>query len=112
MVARLFRTAFLVCIFSTLGFAYLDYLEPGFVGFVFSVYWWLAAAIVFGVLWGVSEKKQVVSGLVTRYSLFATLVLGLALAGIVWHNGEVFGDFRLLLAVCIATMPSFLYRTL
>lgn len=111
MIARLFRTAFLVCIFSALGFAYIDYLEPGFVSFVFSVYWWLAAAIVFGILWATVERKddEKLSSFLLSLS---SLLIGLALAGIVWHNGEVFGDFRLLFAVCTFIMPSFLYHVL
>lgn len=56
---RLARTLFLTTLVSFLFFLLLDLWWPGFVSKVFSVHWFLVAAIVSGIWWGnvVKNKK-------------------------------------------------------
>ena len=111
MTTRLLRTIFLTSVFSYIGFVYLDYLEPGVVSDVASVHFWLIPIIVSGILWTMKEKGVNASSSRMRGSITAIL-LGLVLGTILWHNGTMFGDFRLLLAISVAALPSVTYVSL
>lgn len=114
MKTRLLRTVFLVSAFAYMGFAYFDTLEPGVVSDVMSVHLWLVPLVVSGVCWAIvakdtgGEKKRAGRFLGTT----AAILVGLVLGGLLWHNGDMFGDFRLLLAVGAAALPTLAYLSL
>ncbi len=105
MTTRLLRTIFLTSVFSYAGFAYLDYLEPGVVSDVASVHLWLIPIIASGIFWAMNAKNVDASSSRMRGSITA-IVIGLVLGTVIWHNGNMFGDFRLLLAVAVAALPT------
>lgn len=114
MKTRLLRTVFLVSTFAYMGFAYFDTLEPGVVSDVMSVHVWLVPVVVSGVWWAtVAKDTGEEKGRAGRVAgTLAAVLVGLVLGGLLWHNGDMFGDFRLLLAVGAAALPILAHRTL
>lgn len=110
MHERLLQTTFFTALFAYIGFLFLDYLEPGFVSYVFSVHLWGALAVVFGIVWGLRTHHHVP---ITRHSARITLlVLSTALFWFLWREGAVFGSMRLLLALGAAALPWITWRVL
>lgn len=107
---RILRTAFFTALFSYLGFGLIEYIEPGFTSFVFSVHLIGLLALVLGVAWMHSSSLAVHSS--SLASLITSLAIGIVLAIVVWREGEVFGDFRLLLALGCFVLPWFTRRFL
>ncbi len=112
MNIRILRTIFLTSVFGYMGFAYLDTQEPGLISDVMSVHLWLLPIVVSGVWWAIveekvkSEKEKASSHISSSLHLFISLTIGLVFGGLVWHNGDMFGDFRLLLALGAAALPA------
>ena len=104
MTSRIARTIFLTSVFAYAGFAFIDYAEPGVVSDVASVHLWLLPVVVSGVWWAARSKAP--STISSSLHLCISLLLGLAIGTIIWHNGDMFGDFRLLLALCGAALPT------
>jgi len=103
---KIAKTGFYISIISYFAFAFFDYLRPGFVSYVFSVHWFLLAAIIFGIIWAsnlISEKNQ---GIIKRIIIeMSKFIIGVILFVIIWREGEVFGDFRILLALIGFLIP-------
>lgn len=80
-------------------------MRPGFVSDVFSVHLFLIPTIIFGVWLAVVDQASEgkVFGKIIKH-VFA-LLIGLVLFVIFWKEGEVFGDFRLVLAVAAFILP-------
>lgn len=114
MTPRILRTVFLTSVFAYMGFAYLEYVEPGVVSDVMSVHLWLVPIVVSGVWWAIVEEKvKSEKGKVgTVPGAIAAMLVGLVFGGIMWHNGGMFGDFRLLLALGAAALPGIAYYSL
>lgn len=100
------KTGFFVSVISYVFFLFADYARPGFVSSVFSVHVFLIPVIVFGIWFALSErdvanvsKLSIVSGVLIR------CLLSVMLATIFWTEGEVFGDFRLVLAIVVFLLP-------
>ena len=113
MTSRIARTIFLTSVLAYVGFAFIDYVEPGVVSDVMSVHLWLLPIIASGIFWAIASKDvQTARWDVSRITISASLhlcislLLGLAIGTIIWHNGNMFGDFRFLLALCGAALPT------
>lgn len=104
MTTRIARTVFITSVFAYAGFAYLDYAEPGVVSDVMSVHLWLLPVVVSGVIWATRAKKDESPSRGYGGPLVA-IIIGLVLGTILWHNGDMFGDFRLLLALAATALP-------
>lgn len=111
MTTRLLRTIFLTSVFSYVGFAFIDYVEPGVVSDVMSVHLWLLPIIVSGIFWAL-RAKNVESPSRGYEGPLAAFLLGLVLGIVFWHNGNMFGDFRLLLALSTAALPMIALRAI
>ena len=117
MTSRIARTIFLTSVFAYAGFAFIDYVEPGVVSDVVSVHLWLLPIIVSGILWATKSKVESPKSkesfpISSSLYLCISLLLGLAIGTILWHNGNMFGDFRLLLALAAAALPTITLSTL
>lgn len=106
MTTRILRTVFLTSAFAYIGFAYLDYLEPGVVSDVMSVYLWLVPIVISGIFWARASATTSSPHHSSIITFASAVLIGLALGGIVWHNGDMFGDFRLLLALGAVALPA------
>lgn len=101
-MTRVFRTGFLVSCLSYGLFALADYLRPGFVSYVFSVHWFLLAAMVFGVAWAMTadtRAERSVAAWPMRIGIAALLFT------LFWTEGSVFGDMRILFALTGSAAP-------
>lgn len=99
------QTGFFVSILSYALFAVADYWRPGFVSYHFSVHWWLLAVIIFGGWWA---KYSLESDKIDPSRLIAwpiKLATGALLFVILWEEGGVFGDFRIVLALVGLLLP-------
>jgi hypothetical protein len=74
------KTAYLTSLASEVGFLFLEWLRPGFVTHVFSPHLFLAAALVFGVLWGWKEGVTSNWKMVIGDRLVMVLILGFSIA--------------------------------
>jgi hypothetical protein len=94
-----------IALYAALLFA--EYLRPGFVSTVMNVHvMWMV--IVPSVL---ASDVHTSSGLVKKgASAFALAILGIVLALIVWHLGDVFGAMRFWFAVVVGLTPLALYH--
>ena len=110
-MVSLARTAYLVSCVSYLVFLFLEWLRPGFVSYVFSPHLFLAAAIVFGVLWGWKGDGgwKLEAGI--RGKVVA-LIVGLLLAWVVWTMGRSLEEFRILVTLAAFLTPFTIYRLL
>ena len=111
MNIRILRTIFLTSVFGYMGFAYLDTQEPGLISDVMSVHLWLLPVVVSGIFWALQPNvdrtmSKASSHISSSLHLFISLTIGLVFGGLVWHNGDMFGDFRLLLALGAAALPA------
>jgi len=107
------KTAFHTSLLSYVLFLLADYVRPGFVSYVFSVHWFLLAAVVTGILWAGRSFEQ------KEERLFATawrwcwqLFFGCVLAMLVWQNGDVFGDLRIFITLVGFLIPWMVMRAL
>lgn len=109
LISQLFRTAYLVSLASYLAFLLFEWLRPGFVSDIFSPHLFLAAAIVFGVLWGRkamgNEKEEGGMGVVIW-------TLGMLLAWVVWKEGRPLEEFRVLVTLMALVLPFVIYKNL
>lgn len=112
MTTRILRTIFLTSGFAYLFFMYLDTIEPGVVSDVLSAHLWLLPLVVSGVWWAVVAKEDDEKKETRMLAVIAALLVGLVFGGLVWHNGDMFGDFRLLLALGAVALPMLAYRSL
>lgn len=99
---RIARTGFIVSLLSFGLFAIADYTRPGFVSYVFSVYWFLFAALVFGIWWALLDDASETSKL---FAWPVKVAIGVALLALFWKEGGAFGDFRALLALVGLVLP-------
>lgn len=99
---RIARTGFVVSLLSFGLFAMADYARPGFVSYVFSVYWFLFAALVFGVWWALLEYESETSKL---FAWPVKIAIGVTLLALFWKEGGAFGDFRALFALVGLILP-------
>lgn len=90
-----------------MGFLLLEWLRPGFVTDVFSPHVFLAAALVFGVLWGWNWDWGLGLEVGIREKAVA-LVLGTMLARVVWTEGRALEEFRILTVIAAFFVPFFL----
>ncbi|MDP2631799.1 MAG: hypothetical protein Q8P30_03485 [Candidatus Uhrbacteria bacterium] len=109
-MSRIAKTGFYTSLIAYVVFALADYWRPGFVSYVFSVHWFLLVSLVFGVMWTLSYRSADVEDEETGKlrMITATLlrsVVGISLLIIVWREGEVFGDFRIFLALVAFALP-------
>jgi hypothetical protein len=107
---NILRFAFSVSLATTLILAFIEWQVPGFVSFVFPFYWLIVVSIVLGALSTVAPSPSSSSPRVPTPSAgegggawggIATVLCALALALIVFEDGEVFGVMRIPLAVVI-----------
>lgn len=103
MYTRLLQTAFYTSLGAYLGFALLEYVEPGFISFSFSPHLAGLFALICGAMMTSSPSTVHHDTFFLRY--FLPLALGIVLALVVWNEGEAFGDFRLLLALGCFVLP-------
>ncbi|HCC83251.1 TPA: hypothetical protein DEP96_00195 [Candidatus Uhrbacteria bacterium] len=101
MYQRLLRTAFYTSLMTYVLLLVLEYKSPGFVSFVFSPHLVLLLAVIFGTLY--ASTKPVVTR--RQWYYVPALVIGLVLAAIVWREGTMFGEFRLLLSLGCLLLP-------
>lgn len=98
MMKTIAKTGFYTFAYSYIGFFFLDIIRPGFVSFHFSVHLFLVLAILFGIATCILYRDEQMAD--SKWGeLFFFLVTGFMLAGLIWREGVVFGDFRFLLAI-------------
>jgi hypothetical protein len=103
------KTAFLTSLISYGVFLLFEYLRPGFVQYVFSVHWFLVVIIGTGVWWALIAQEQKSRNKLWR---LVQLIVGLLLMIIMLREGEVFGDFRIIMALVGLVLPFVLARGL
>lgn len=98
---ELAKTTFVVSFLTYLLFGVAEYLRPGFVSHVFSLHVFLPLIFGSGILWGayLPEKRRSLTGIVLIG------VISCIFALIVWREGEIFGDLRLLLSLATLFLP-------
>ncbi len=101
MYQRLLRTAFYTSLATYLILILLEYKSAGFVSYVFSVHWVLLLTLIFGTLYA-STRPQPIN---YRWYYLPALAIGLVLAVIMWRQGVVFGELRLLLSLGCLILP-------
>ena len=94
-------TGFAVSAFSYLFFWLCELLRPGFVARYFSVHYFLIAAVIFGIWWGLKDKGQ---GRLWVVNILAIL-LGIALAVLLWKTGSVLGIYQIPACVLVGVAP-------
>ncbi|MBT3230662.1 hypothetical protein HN358_02670 [Candidatus Uhrbacteria bacterium] len=103
------KTAFLTGLISYGVFLLFEYLRPGFVQYVFSVHWFLLAVIGTGIWLAVVAKDQKSTNKLWR---LVQLIVGLLLMIVMLREGEVFGDFRIVMALVGLVLPFVVARGL
>lgn len=98
------KTAFFVSLLSYGCFALADYVRPGFVSYVFSAHLFLIPTLILGIWLGFMEDEIPHSTFYLLPSTFKSL-LSLILFILLWREGTVFGDFRLVIAACGLFLP-------
>lgn len=109
MQSEIAKTAFLTSVISYGVFLLFEYLRPGFVQNVFSVHWFLVLIIATGIWYSFISQKQECR---CRVWQAAHLLIGLLLMIILWREGEVFGDFRIFMAIAGLILPMAVARLL
>ena len=102
MQANIAKTAFLTSLISYGVFLLFEYLRPGFVSFVFSVHLFLIPIIACGIWLAIVAQDQKSRNTLWR---LVQLIIGLLLMIILLREGEVFGDFRILMALVGLVLP-------
>lgn len=105
---KLLRTAFLTAVGTYIGFAGIEYLEPGFVSTVFSLHIVAAIALVLGIAWAHTARRAVTP----KHWYLVLHALGIALAVLVWREGQVFAEWRLFLSLAAALLPALVLKAL
>jgi|GEM_PF-1576158 len=105
------KTGFYSSFIGYLIFILAEYARHGFVSFIFSPHLFLIAILVFGLWWGLEGNYQTnkFSGL---FSWLGLLLASLILFIIVWKEGEVFGDSRVIAALIAFCLPAIVYKLL
>ena len=101
MYQRLLRTAFYTSLASYLALLTIEYKSPGFVSYVFSPHLVLLLAVIFGTLYAFTKPTPVNY----RWYYLPALAIGGVLAVIVWREGVIFGELRLLLSLGCLILP-------
>lgn len=101
MYQRLLRTAFYSSLATYLVLLASEYKNPGFVSYVFSAHLVLLLGVIFGTLYMLTNPVPVNY----RWYYLPALAIGLVLAIIVWREGEMFGEMRLLLSFGCIFLP-------
>ncbi len=109
MQSSIAKTAFLTSLISYGVFLLFEYLRPGFVQYVFSVHWFLVLIIGTGIWYAVVAQDHARRNTLWR---LAQLIIGLLLMVVLLREGEVFGDFRILVAVIGLALPFAVARLL
>jgi archaellum biogenesis protein FlaJ (TadC family) len=117
MVSRtLIRFAAHVSVVLYVALLFAEYLRPGFVSAVMNVHamWFVIVPLmVFAPLDPCSSRNSGPSSAIHWGKIaarFALGIMGLVLALVVWHLGEVFGGMQFWLAVAVGVTPLALSR--
>lgn len=89
--------------------SYVEWQIPGFVSFVFPLYIVLGLAIVTGV--GALAANERASSWHRRTDVLA-IAIGLLFSILVFHAGDVFGAYRLVIAIIALLVPLLLLKSL
>ncbi len=110
---ELMTTAFWTALASYVIFAFVDFWRPGFVSYNFSVHWFLAVAIISGVLSVMLPSSSRFKPADRRFAPTAfAIFIGLLLSMMVWRAGEPFGDWRIFLSLAALFGPVVMLRLL
>ena len=109
MQSSIAKTAFLTSLISYGVFLLFEYLRPGFVQYVFSVHWFLVAIVGTGIWFAVVTKAKKSQN---RSWQLVQLIIGLLLMTILLREGEVFGDFRIIIALIGFALPFVVVQSL
>jgi len=124
MHSSIAKITFLTSLISYGVFLLFEYLRPGFVSFVFSIHWFLIVIVGCGIWLCRSEALQSEGRWVGVYQKevkgrfeeiggrLMMLIIGLLLMIILLREGEVFGDFRILIGLAGLVLPFVLARGL
>lgn len=100
---------YVVASFTFLALLYVDTQIPGFVSLVFPSYIVLLIAIGCGVAsLYVAEPKTSPS----RVYEVISVAIGVLLAAVVFRAGDIFGAYRLVMALIVLFLPVLMYKTL
>ncbi len=105
------KIAFWTALVSYVIFAFVDFWRPGFVSDIFSVHWFLAVTVVFGVLTifiPASSRFKPADQWLAPYLLAG--FIGLLLSILVWRVGTVFGDWRVFLSFVCLVAPGLMLK--
>lgn len=97
------KTAFFVSLYSYGIFLLADYVRPGFVSYVFSVHLFLIPILVFGIWLAFLGDEE--SELSKGAKVFSRIIFSLILFVVIWREGSVFGDLRLVVAAVGFIVP-------
>lgn len=101
MYKRLLCTAFYTSIVTYLILLLFEYISPGFVSYVFSVHLVLLLSVILGILYAIT-KPPIINH---HWYYLPALAFGSVLAIIMWREGTMFGDFRLLISLVCLILP-------
>ncbi len=102
MKCEIAKFGFLVSIFSYAFFLLCEYLREGFISFVFSVHIFLIPIIVFGFIW---SQHEVCSKCNATIIFTIKLLAGVVLMVVLWREGGVFGDLRIIMSLIGFMLP-------
>lgn len=108
-MSKLWYTGFVVAAFTFLVLAYVEWQIPGFVSQVFPLTYVLAVAVVCGLM---SLLGSPGAHSVGKLHEMLAVGVGLACAIALFHAGESFGAYRLVLALVVLVLPLGLLKAL
>lgn len=100
------KTAFLTSIIAYGAFLLFEYLRPGFVQFVFSVHWFLVAVVLTGAWWAMVYQEETHGRLKEVMDRPGLMILGILLMVVLLREGQVFGDFRIVIGLVGLVLPT------
>lgn len=106
---NLWYIGYVIAGLSFLGLVYAEWQVPGFVSYTFPITLVLMIAIVCGVA---SLMTQAGTRASRRHHYLFALLVGIVVSLTVFRAGEVFGAFRLMVALVVLVMPMLLLKAL
>jgi hypothetical protein len=94
------KTLFYTSITSYVIFAFAEYIRPGFVSYHFSLHWFLLPLLIGAFFW-----KEEIGKSNRLIATILRIVISATVFAIVWSEGAVFGDLRLVVALCAFALP-------